>query len=349
MKEISDERFRHGDSYSRLKNSGKEVMDFSASIGQNSGLSGIQIFPEELIHYPSSQDEISSIISNVSGFVQEMITAGYGLTSLIYAVYSIFTNGSALIAEPLFSEHRRAAMLRNMSIVRVPLHVIIKHPEILKNYSVDIVSINSPVNPTGEYLSEDTVTGILDQLSSNGVYLFLDEAFIDFVPLEKRINLKILLDRYPNLIVGRSFSKISGLAGLRLGYTISSPEMAERIKSNLIPWTVPLFYSRILPDLLSTKVDPGLVAKEREYVSGKIREAGCTILGKPEANYISFRIPSLIDGKNFVEKMLNKGFLIRSISNFHGFTESDFRIAILDRESNEKLIAAISGEINDAR
>ncbi|MGP6207131.1 aminotransferase class I/II-fold pyridoxal phosphate-dependent enzyme [Cuniculiplasma sp. SKW3] len=349
MKESSLNEFEHGDKYSsNVQNYGK-ILDFSASIGQRGNNEEITFNTESLRHYPVVGRQMKELIQNISGFNIENITPGYGLTSLIYAVYKIYSGGKVIFGEPIFSEHRRAATIEKMSIARLPIKLLLNQPKIINNYSPDLVAINSPVNPTGEYIQYEVIAKLLDELWKSGVTLFLDEAFVDFVAENMRGNVHELLEKYPNLIIGRSFSKISGLAGIRLGYTISAREMAKKIENNLEPWTVPQFYADILPRLLKDGIKPENIREERNYVMEKLVEYGCTILGKPDANYVSFRLPETMSGSDFHKGLLREGFLIRPIGNFYGFGESDFRIAILDHESNQKLLNSIEKEIVNDR
>ena len=78
-----------------------------------------------------------------------------------------------------------------------------------------------PNNPTGNLFSEDTVRSLLEL----NVLVVVDEAYHEF----SKTTMAHLLPEYPNLVVLRTFSKWAGLAGLRLGYGIMSPEVAERM------------------------------------------------------------------------------------------------------------------------
>lgn len=349
MKKSSLEEFEHGDKYSNNVQSYGKILDFSASIGQRENNEEITFNAESLRHYPVVSRQMKELIENISCFKKENITPGYGLTSLIYAVYKIYSGGKVIFGEPIFSEHRRAATIEKMNITRLPIKLLLNQPKIINNYSPDLVAINSPVNPTGEYIQYGVIARLLDELWESGGTLFLDEAFVDFVTENIREDIHDLLEKYSNLIIGRSFSKISGLAGIRLGYTISTKEIAIKIENNLEPWTIPQFYSDILPRLLKDKIKPENVRDERNYVMEKLEETGCTILGKPDANYVSFRLPGSMSGSDFHNRLLKDGFLIRPIGNFYGFEDSDFRIAILDHESNRKLLEAIRREIRDGR
>ena len=87
-----------------------------------------------------------------------------------------------------------------------------------------ILYLSNPSNPTGRYLSRMEIIKILD----TGIYLLLDEAYVEFAPE----SCAKLVEKYPNLIIFRTFSKAFGLAGLRLGYVLSHSENINVLKKN---------------------------------------------------------------------------------------------------------------------
>ena len=89
-----------------------------------------------------------------------------------------------------------------------------------------LVFIANPNNPTGTLLAKDELESFIAALPDH-VLCILDEAYFEFVPAEARIDTIKWPSRYPNLIIARTFSKAYGLAGLRIGYGISSPELAD--------------------------------------------------------------------------------------------------------------------------
>ncbi|MDO9795520.1 aminotransferase class I/II-fold pyridoxal phosphate-dependent enzyme, partial [Glaesserella parasuis] len=81
-------------------------------------------------------------------------------------------------------------------------------------------------NPTGNFLSQQEIEHFLDRVPVN-VIVVLDEAYTEFTDPAERLNSFALVQKYPNLIVSRSLSKAYGLAGLRIGYAVSHPEIAD--------------------------------------------------------------------------------------------------------------------------
>ena len=89
-----------------------------------------------------------------------------------------------------------------------------------------IVFLANPNNPTGTWLGEAELVGLLERIPER-VWVVLDEAYFEYVELPEYPDGRTLLDRHPNLVVTRTFSKIHGLASLRVGYALSSTFAAD--------------------------------------------------------------------------------------------------------------------------
>ncbi len=100
-----------------------------------------------------------------------------------------------------------------------------------------MVFIVNPNNPTGNYINQRELTCLLDKLPPD-IFMVIDEAYGEYVTTNDYPNSIKLLSNYPNLIVTRTFSKLYGLAGLRLGYTISGLAIARSLGLNSLPFSV---------------------------------------------------------------------------------------------------------------
>lgn len=94
------------------------------------------------------------------------------------------------------------------------------------NDNTKMVFIANPNNPTGTFLDTADIKAFLDKVPEH-VIVVLDEAYYEYVPPQQRAPSVEWLQQYPNLVVSRTFSKAYGLAGLRAGYAVSSPEIAD--------------------------------------------------------------------------------------------------------------------------
>ena len=105
------------------------------------------------------------------------------------------------------------------------------------NDSSRVLFIANPNNPTGTWLTESELVGLLQRIPER-VWVVLDEAYLEYVAMPGYPDGRTLLDTYPNLIVTRTFSKIHGLAALRVGYALSSPYAADLMNRARQPFNV---------------------------------------------------------------------------------------------------------------
>ncbi|VAW62092.1 Biosynthetic Aromatic amino acid aminotransferase beta [hydrothermal vent metagenome] len=96
----------------------------------------------------------------------------------------------------------------------------------LIDHSTRVVFIANPNNPTGTWFVPDELSAFLAKVDSD-VVVVLDEAYYEYMPEELKPDSKTLLKKYKNLVITRTFSKIYGLAGLRIGYSVSHPNIAD--------------------------------------------------------------------------------------------------------------------------
>ncbi|HEU0198677.1 MAG TPA: histidinol-phosphate transaminase [Nevskiaceae bacterium] len=102
---------------------------------------------------------------------------------------------------------------------------------------VALVFIANPNNPTGTWLAPERIEAFLERVPAH-VAVVLDEAYYEYEDPSLRVDSRKLLDRFPNLVVAHTFSKTYGLAGLRVGYGLSSPEIADLLNRVRPPFNV---------------------------------------------------------------------------------------------------------------
>jgi threonine-phosphate decarboxylase len=255
---VSPSIFRHGgDIWSLIEKGFKheEILDFSASINPlgipEGALNAIKEETKRLAHYPDPyQKEFRKALADYHDIDPAFIIAGNGSTELIYLVVRALNPKKVLIPVPTFSEYERASALNGSEIL------FFESKETSDNYYAsyqidrtallkamtssrpDMVFLCNPNNPTGALLKKGEVMEIAEVARDLGIYLIVDEAFIDFVPSESVI--KEVLSN-PFLIVLRSMTKFYSLAGLRLGYGVFHENTVEKVWAFKEPWTVNSF------------------------------------------------------------------------------------------------------------
>ncbi|MDQ8040118.1 MAG: histidinol-phosphate transaminase [Rickettsiella sp.] len=118
-------------------------------------------------------------------------------------------------------------------------HEDIKVSQILEvvNYSTKIIFIVNPNNPTSTYINTTNLIYLLNEVPSHKL-IVIDEAYAEYVQASDYPDTIKLINKYPNLIICRTFSKFYGLAGLRLGYAITTPKIVDILNQSSLPFSV---------------------------------------------------------------------------------------------------------------
>ncbi|MCB1693471.1 MAG: histidinol-phosphate transaminase [Pseudomonadales bacterium] len=197
----------------------------------------------ELSRYPDgSAFHLKRKLSDFLGVPTNTLTIGNGSNDVLELLARVFLNPSneAIVSEHSFVVYPLAAKALGAGLKVVPA----------RNYGQDLeatlntisartrmVFIANPNNPTGTYVNEASLTDFLDQLRDD-VIVVLDEAYFEYVQAEDYPNGIALHERYPNVVVTRTFSKAYGLAALRLGYSVSHPDIADMMNRVRQPFNV---------------------------------------------------------------------------------------------------------------
>lgn len=188
-----------------------------------------------------------------------------------------------------------------------------------------IIFVCSPNNPTGNLIRETDILKLCRKL--NGITV-VDEAYIEFTNKPLKVG-KII----PNLIRIRTLSKAWGGAGIRIGYAISSPEIAEALNKIKTPYNVSLLDQKAAEKILrNKKIMLGRrqeILKEREKITKKLRELKLEVY-KSDANFILFKIPG---AKEIQRKLKQQGIIIRDRSEMP-LLQNCLRVSIGTKKEN---------------
>lgn len=154
------------------------------------------------------------------------VVAAPGAQMLLPLVAALVPPGRALVLGPTYSEHARAAALAG--------HAVIETVEIAQLADADLAIVVNPNNPDGRVTPAETLLALAETLAQRRRLLVVDEAFMDVGPADASVSGRA----ETGLVVLRSFGKFFGLAGLRLGFAIASPQQAARLRALLGPWPV---------------------------------------------------------------------------------------------------------------
>jgi threonine-phosphate decarboxylase len=330
-----------------------EIADFSASINPL-GLSlmvkkAVICALDSLVHYPdSSHCELKKALAGYHGLSPANLVIANGSTELIYHLPAMLPGHRALIISPSFSEYVRALGQQHWEA-----HHFILSPE--NNFLIDIKSLEqtlskgydalylcNPANPGGTLYPQRVIEQVYSLCIASGTFLVLDEAFMDFC---EDASAKRFVVKGDNGIVLRSMTKFFGIPGLRLGYSISSSTLAERLDAMGGPWSV---NTLALAAGVAAIHDTDHNRQTLDYVQTERRRLFDSMSGlrqlKVYPSCTNFLLIEIIEGMTSPElksRLLHQRIMIRDCSSFMGLSPRFFRVAIRTTEENNQLLAAI--------
>jgi histidinol-phosphate aminotransferase len=185
---------------------------------------------------------LSDELAHKHGVKRENIALGCGSTEILCIADEAFVapGKHLVVADPTFEaviEYLKAA---HGEAVKVPLTKDYRHDldamAARCNANTGLVYVCNPNNPTGTIVSREELAGFVDRVPSSAIIL-VDEAYFDFVTDPRYGTAIDLIPQHPNVIVSRTFSKVYGMAGMRLGYGVGTKEAIERLRPyNLQPF-----------------------------------------------------------------------------------------------------------------
>jgi histidinol-phosphate aminotransferase len=178
-----------------------------------------------------------------------------------------------------------------------------------------VVFVANPNNPTGTLVAPDMLEAFIADVPRT-VLIVVDEAYHEYLPPDLQSDSIEWLTRYPNLAITRTFSKIYGLAGLRVGYAFAHPRVADLMNRVRQPFNV---NSLSLAAAAAAIRDNAFVARSHELNHSGMRQitAGLETLGLDYipsfGNFVSFRVP---DCAGVYRRLLRLGVIVRPIASY---------------------------------
>ncbi|WP_250229415.1 histidinol-phosphate transaminase [Anaeropeptidivorans aminofermentans] len=300
----------------------------------------------DISSYPDGKDqELIKIISEKYGVNREQIVFGNGTEELIYLLSKVFIDkGTNMItADNTFFAYEAGAALMDGEIIRVPLK---DHKFDLEkiaesvNENTRLIFLCNPNNPTGTIYTEEEQIKFLDKIPAH-IPVVLDEAYGEFTDEKQFPDSFKMLPKYKNIIILKTFSKIYGLASLRIGYAISSPEIAELIHKTRTVFNVS---SSAFSAAAAAIKDQNFIAMVREnnnktldYLYSALDEMGLSYI-PTNTNFMMIDIKD--DGVEVTKELMKKGYLVRPGAVFNNM-KSYLRISIGKIEDMKGFIEAL--------
>ena len=292
-------------------------------------------------------------IAHYCGSDAAHILVGNGSTELITLFIKTVSPKKAMIIGPTYSEYARELSLAGSGSVYFPLKEeddfrldVSSLCEAL-DADVDMLIMSNPNNPTSTAITKDDMAKILDTGKALGIFVMVDETYVEFAEDYDEIDSISLTANYGNLCLLRGFSKFFAAPGLRLGYAIcSDSDLISKMSAIKDPWTVSSV-SDIAGQIMLTDRDyiektKSLIFSERRRVTDLLRNVPGLKVYEPVANFVLCRIEKEnVDADILFDKAIRQNMMIRNCSNFMFLDRSFFRFCFMNPSDNDRLLALI--------
>ncbi len=300
----------------------------------------------DIARYPDgSAFELKQKLAQKLHVAENQITIGNGSSEVLELTTRVFLGAgqSAVVSQHAFLVYRLYIQSLSANAIVVPA----------KNWGHDIsamiaavdsttrvVFIANPNNPTGTWVSLAEIESLLQRISKD-VIVLLDEAYYEYVEKDGYGSGISLIEKYPNLVVTRTFSKAYGLAALRVGYAVSSPEIADLLNRLRPPFNVTTLglcaAAAVLDDeqFIETscqvnrdgmvQLEQGLAALGLNYIPSV-------------GNFIAIEMPGSVN--EIYQALLHKGVITRPIGVYE--MPNHLRVTIGTEKENKKFLTALS-------
>jgi threonine-phosphate decarboxylase len=341
----------------------KSLVDFSASINplgpSPRALRALLESVPLVEHYPDPHCvSLRRAIERRWRIDSDRIVVANGATELIDLIPRALSMRSALIVGPTYAEYARSVeqaggrfsmvMAKQEDEYRPPLDEVAHRLVRPKSgrMAVDAVFICHPNSPTGRPASSHDLQVLLAAANRAGVWVIVDESFIDYC---QALTCVLQLRRYRRLIVLRSFTKFYGLPGLRIGYSLSSTPVAEALRRYQPPWTVnavaQLAAEAAMADTGHAKRCLTYVARERARMARRLSSIQGVTVFPSATNFLLIELPRGVRSSPIAAALRRKGLLIRDCSSIQGCSARMLRVAVRKQQDNDRLLAVLAGTL----
>jgi len=303
-----------------------------------------QLGPEDLARYPE-REPVETLLAEHFGIAPEELLLTNGVDEAIHLLCQTYLapGDEALIVVPTYSMYRIYIMAAGAEVVSVQAGKNFSFPlEDVRNRISEktrFIVIANPNNPTGTVVPADQLLSIAH--SAPFAALLVDEAYFEFYGQTLYRSCREL----PNLFVARTFSKVYGLAGLRVGLLIGPGDQMQTIRRVSSPYNVNAVALACLSEAIAGQdyIEQYVseVLESRKRLEQTLRDLAIHFWPS-QANFVLMRIgPSKQEAAAFVEQMRRRGMLVRDRSGDPG-CEGCVRITLGPRSHADRLLAALN-------
>lgn len=345
-----------------------EILDFSANFNPlgnpfehpesglnfdeilNIGFKKLTEYPDN--RYPEFREAAAKFVG--LGVSPKNIIPGNGSTEIIRLVVEcvVEKGDTVLLPWPTFGEYEMQCRIMGAEPQYPSQEEVATLPdELLKK--AKILFICNPNNPTGKLRTREEIKALAKRCTQHKTLLFVDEAFIELSDPSQSVADLAADNNY--VFVMRSLTKDFAIPGIRMGFGIASPEVAEILDTARLSWNLGTVANAVATALLSVeggienpylKKARDMIREEGEIFKAKLDRIRGFKAGEVNVNFILVNISKfMLDSTELTARLAARGVLIRDCSSLHGLGKDYIRLAVRTAEENNRLIAAIGDVI----
>lgn len=336
----------------------EKIISFSANINPlgisrnlkkeiSAHIDAIQTYPDR------EYKDLRRTIAGYAGTTMENVVVGNGSTELISLVIKTVAPKKAMILGPSYSEYEREISLEGGQTVYYPLKEADDFQMNVADLcghltdSIDLLILCNPNNPTSTAISAAQMRQILDACLEHGIFVMVDETYVEFTHPDEQISSVPLTAYYSNLAVLRGTSKFFAAPGLRLGYAVTgNADLIRKINTLQNPWSISSL-AEIAGRLMFRDTDyiketSALIDHERTRLYSELRTWPSLKVYRPKANFMLCRIlKEGVDADQLFDHCIRQCLMIRNCSTFPFLSNKYFRFCFMNPEDNDRLIASL--------
>jgi len=287
---------------------------------------------------------LSKKLSSILEVKEDQLIFGNGSVEIIDFIIKTFVSpgDQAVVSDKSFIMFQISAQMAAATLTKVPMKSYTHNLEAMAaaiTPQTKVVYVDNPTNPTGTMLTEAQVKAFMKKVPENCVVIF-DEAYSEYIDRPDFPNTIKLLKDWPNAIVLHTFSKIYGLAGIRVGYGVGSPELISQIRKVRLPFNISLSGQvaclAALDDDKHLARSKKLNSEGKEFLYKQFQALGIAYVPS-EGNFIL--IDPKVDSLPVFTALQKLGVIVRPVKNY-GY-QTELRVTIGTARQNRKLVRCL--------
>ncbi|PZR37979.1 MAG: aminotransferase class I/II [Azospira oryzae] len=262
--------------------------------------------------------ELGQKIADYEGVKAEQIMLSSGSSPILHGAALLFSRngGNVISADPTYDDLLEKAEALGAQVIKVPLtkeyKLDLDEMEKRVNDKTSLVYICNPNNPTATVVDTARLKAFCERVSQKTT-IFIDEAYIDYLDNPRESSMMETMKKGKNIIIARTFSKLYGFAGLRVGYAVTSEDLVKKLSPYTVSWAgisatsgsaalVSYNDKEFLADALKKTI------ASKEYLYSVLKKEGYEYIPS-SANFVMF--PVNMDAERFTDEMMKRGVGVR--------------------------------------